>query len=220
MLKRFKHHAHFFQEAAAVPPFEHDFDAVSELTSKTMQEAIKRGIEEAMLTGASTLLTELSLSLRFDLEDPRAVAYLENRGAALVSGINETTREGIKDILANGVKENFSYGQIAKQIKDQFDGFSAPSPLQHIRNRAELIADTELGNAFESTRSTVASDLMSGGIDMEKSWLTIGDDRVSEDCSSNEAAGWIPAQDNFPSGDDTPLAHPGCRCTALYRRAK
>ncbi len=208
----------FSESSSPVPQTDHEFDAVANLTSEAMQLAIQIGIKEAMLTGSSQILTELSVQLKFDLEDPRAVAYLEDHGAALVAGINETTRDAINSILVDGVKENLSYGQIAKNIKDKFAEFSEPSPLGHTRNRAELVADTELGNAFENTRKMIADTLTQGGINLEKFWLTMDDDRVSEDCLANENEGWIQVGQDHQSGDSEPLAHPGCRCTELYRR--
>jgi hypothetical protein len=53
---------------------------------------------------------------------------------------------------------------------------------------------------------------------MEKRWLTVGDDRVSDGCKDNQRAGWIALNDAFPSGDDRPLRFPGCRCVVQYRR--
>jgi hypothetical protein len=56
---------------------------------------------------------------------------------------------------------------------------------------------------------------------MEKSWLTVNDDHVDvEDCLTNQEQGWIPIEDTFQSGHMQPLAHPYCRCTALYRRKR
>lgn len=64
--------------------------------------------------------------------------------------------------------------------------------------------------------------LQNAGLEMEKSWLTVGDSRVSEGCAANAAAGWIGLEEEFPS-DGTydrqrPPRFPGCRCDILYRR--
>ena len=75
------------------------------------------------------------------------------------------------------------------------------------------------GNAYEAGNRIVAESLGGHGLDMEKSWLTAQDDRVcSDECQINEAQGWIPMQEPFASGHQQPLAHPSCRCSALYRR--
>jgi SPP1 gp7 family putative phage head morphogenesis protein len=46
-------------------------------------------------------------------------------------------------------------------------------------------------------------------------WLTAEDDRVCPRCAGNEAEGWIPSGDDFPSGDTQPPAHPNCRCALM-----
>lgn len=51
---------------------------------------------------------------------------------------------------------------------------------------------------------------------MVKSWLTAGDDRVDAHCRANEAAGWIPLDQPFPSGHQRAQGHQACRCTTLY----
>ena len=48
---------------------------------------------------------------------------------------------------------------------------------------------------------------------LHKRWWTPGDSAVCEQCAANAAAGWIPAHQDFPSGDKAPPAHDGCRCT-------
>jgi len=82
-----------------------------------------------------------------------------------------------------------------------------------------MVAVTEIGNALEAGSAITAKELQDAGLVMEKSWLTVGDDRVcSEECELNEAQGWIPLDEPFASGHMHPLAHPACRCTALQRR--
>jgi hypothetical protein len=79
-------------------------------------------------------------------------------------------------------------------------------------DRADLIARTEVFNinndvalaSFKTARDQ-------SGVAMLKEWITGGDDPC-EDCLSNEAAGPISLDDDFPSGDDAPTAHPRCSC--------
>jgi len=56
------------------------------------------------------------------------------------------------------------------------------------------------------------------GLMMEKKWLTVGDDLVSEECDANEAEGWILSDAVHMSGHMHPPRFPGCRCDELYRR--
>ena len=85
-------------------------------------------------------------------------------------------------------------------------------------DRAELIATTVAGDAYEAATAAAGRQLADAGLVMEKSWLTVGDDRVDVECEDNEAQGWIPMDDGFRSGHTRPPAQPACRCTALYRR--
>jgi len=72
-------------------------------------------------------------------------------------------------------------------------------------------------DASEERALKQAQRLQSAGLPMLKSWLTVGDDRVCELCAGNEAVGWIPVDDAFPSGHMHPLAHNCCRCCLLTR---
>lgn len=179
---------------------------------------VQRGIRASLAAGAQHSMANFRVVGSFDLSNPRAAAYLETHAATAVSAINETTKAEMRAVITKGVSEGQSYDQIAKSIKEKFDGFSTPAPQQHIRSRAHLVAVTESGNAYEVGTRSVADDLIAAGLQMEKSWLTVGDGRVDDDCLDNAGAGWIPMDDTFPSGDDQPTAHPACRCTMLVRR--
>lgn len=74
------------------------------------------------------------------------------------------------------------------------------------------------GNAYEAGNYLPIQAMAEAGLEMEKSWLTVGDDRVSEVCQGNQDEGWIPWDQAHASGQQHPLAHPACRCTELYRR--
>ncbi len=161
-------------------------------------------IAAALASGAAQALGEMSLDVAFDLSNPRAVAYLRNNAADLVTGINSTTRDQLRTVIADGVERGASYGEIAREISGRFDDFASA--------RAELIATTEMGNAYAEGNMIIGRDLRDAGLTMEKSWLTAGDDRVDPVCDQNEGDGWIPIDESFSSGDDRPTAHSGCRC--------
>lgn len=187
--------------------------------SKTpMTDALGRSVDAALSAGADSLTSQFSLVGSFTLDNPAAVGYADDYAAEMVTKINQTTRDGLRRIVTEAVGDGWSYDRLADTIKAQFSGFDSPKPQQHIRDRATLVAVTEVGNAYEAGTRGMAQQLADAGLAMEKSWLTVGDDRVSDDCQSNTDAGWIAIDDTFPSGDDRPLAHPGCRCTLLYRR--
>ncbi len=194
------------------------FDRIAITGTSSFTTPIEFAIEGALLDGANHATGDFAVGGSFDLANPRAVGYLETRAAESVAAINETTKEQLRTIISNGAAEGKSYDAIAREIREKFSGFSTPSPLKHIRSRAHLIAVTELGDAYEAGNRAVIDGLVDAGLEMEKRWSTVGDSRVDPDCAGNESEDWIPIADAFSSGDDTPLAHPGCRCGALYRR--
>ena len=178
--------------------------------------------EMGLILGAGALAAQLGIDFEkaFSLKNPRAVAYLDAHGAELVTKINEETKSQMRTLLTQAVDEGWSYTRTAKAIKEQFEGFAGLKPQKHIRDRATLVAVTEAGQAYEAGNQIVAKGLADVGIRMEKYWRTSGDERVSQGCKDNQAAGWIAVEEMFPSGNDRPLRFPGCRCTALYRRAR
>jgi hypothetical protein len=192
-----------------------------------MKEAMRRGIKRGLGEVQESALREALgdedevgalFGIRFGLENPRAVQFLRTRGAALVSRVDETTRDYIRTVVIDGARQGWSYDQMARQLTARYREFAVGRPQQHIDSRAHLIAVTEVGEAYSEGNLNVARGLADAGLVMEKSWDTMGDDRVSEGCLQNAAAGWIPLDDTFPSGHLRPLRFPGCRCDLLMRR--
>lgn len=197
------------------------FDEIAEETVDLFYAPIQRAAGRALVAGAANLVAEIGeeLPTPFTLRNPRAVAYLEQHGYGLISQINSVTRGNIATIVNNGVAEGWSYNRTAREIISLYAEMAEGRPQEHIKSRAHLIAVTEAGTAYETGNRIVVDDLAEAGIRMEHSWLTAGDDRVSEQCAANEAQGWIPLAQSFESGHTQPPRFPGCRCSALYRRA-
>ena len=187
-------------------------------TVEDMIGPIARSRSVALTMGGESLAQALNMSMTFDLENPLAVARVRDYGAKLVSNVNETTQGYIRTIIGNGLQDGWSYDKVARSLLDRFEEFAIGKPQEHIDSRAHLIAITEIGQAYEVGNATVADDLRQAGLPMEKSWLTSRDDRTSAGCLENQAVGWIPIEQAFPSGHMHPLRFPGCRCAALYRR--
>ena len=180
---------------------------------------IDAAILDSMVMGSYTVWARAAIEPTFSLSASRgAVKYLQDHGASMVTKIDETTRSYIKTQVQRALEEGWSYNRTAKAITDRYKEFAIGKPQLHIRSRAHLIAITEVGNAYEQGSWEVAQYLQSQGLAQEKYWLNVGDDRVSDGCLENTAAGWIPLNDPFPSGHMKPLRFPGCRCSALYQR--
>jgi hypothetical protein len=192
------------------PNWEDIWDYVSFMTvgviSGDVDEALKASMQKAGLAPMGTV----NMSPSFTLANPKAVEYLNRYGADLVTRVNQATKDQLRTIISHATEEGWSYSKTSKEIRSKFNSFSERKPQLHIRNRAELIAVTETGNAYERAAMIQAESLQMAGLPMEKSWNTVGDDRVSDGCQENEDAGWIPIDEPFPSGDMQPLRFPGC----------
>lgn len=176
--------------------------------------------EKYYLGGMTFADRSLDIGLSFDLKNPRAVAYFKEYKSRLKGDLDSTTKERIETIITQGLEEGTSYDVIARMIKQEFESFAKPPKTgpKHIRTRAQLVAVTELGNAYAAGSIGMVRDAMDTGLQFEKSWLTSRDSKVSAGCRDNAAAGWIDIDDPFPSGHDRPCRFPGCRCDILLRR--
>ena len=188
--------------------------------SDDLRAAAERAAGEAWLIGAEDMARRLNIDIQFNLDDPAARAYIRRVGADLVTRVDDTTRARLRRLIEDGTNSGWNYNQIAQSIIGEFGEMAVGKPQQHIDSRAHLIAVTELGNAFEDGSLGAARRMAAMGLEMEKQWLTVGDQRVSDGCRTNQAAGWIPIGRPFPSGHDRPLRFPGCRCTAQYQRKR
>lgn len=201
------------KEAIRSEDWEPMLDAAFRITRKLFVRAIERAAQLALRMGFDSA----GIAPGFDLENPRAVAYLREHGAELVAGIEDTTRDQIRTILTQAVDEGWSHDKAARAIGQRFAEFRVGRPQEHVRSRAHLVAMTEMGNAYEAGNLMAAEQAHAEGTTMEKSWLTAGDARVIDECLTNQNAGWIPIDQAFPSGHQRPLAHPSCRCALLTR---
>ena len=225
MVKEMAQHKALFESLREAPPMADWLAALAAVERQTNQglvDAVLPGAGVSMELAAGVIMKDLALAslgidYSFNLDNPLAVAYLRQVGADLVTNVNSTTRDTLRRIAVQAAEEGWSYNRTAKAITDRFVEFAVGKPQLHIQSRAHLVAVTELGNAYEESNLIVAQDMASEGLEMEKKWLTTGDDRVSDGCRENEAQGWIPAGDDFKSGHQRPLRFPGCRCSSEFR---
>jgi uncharacterized protein with gpF-like domain len=171
-----------------------------------------------LVKGAAQLQQQLGLfdpKTTFTLSNPRAVAWMRKNGGSVdyIKDIQQTTADSLKQVITTGLDEGWSYNTTAREIQKLYD-----EPIS--RDRAQLIAVTESARAYEAGNHAFAQSIEDEGIAMEKQWTTSHDDRVSDGCAENEAAGWIPLDEAFPSGDQEPPRFPGCRCYCMYRQVK
>jgi SPP1 gp7 family putative phage head morphogenesis protein len=168
-----------------------------------------------MIPGPKIREAAASLGISFDAIDHEAFNWIRDNSAENVKNIDDTTRNRIQDILTQGTADKLSYSSIAQNIRDEFTQMATPAPHQHIRDRAELIAVTETRKAHEYSQALTRQKIRNDGWIIQKSWMITDDSRVCEICQDNADEGWIDDEDEYPSGDLYPPAHPACRCCTL-----
>lgn len=149
--------------------------------------------------------------------------WLSEHGANEVVGIDNTTRESIREILDKSAGERWSVAQTAKSIDTLY-------LQQIIPNRSYVIARTEISGA-SNVSSQIAMETIP--VQVQKVWTTARDSAVRD--SHMEMEGVTIAQDdyftvNMASGGyermlvpASPTASAGnrinCRCMQVYQKA-
>lgn len=135
----------------------------------------------------------------------QAAAYAAKQTDSLITGLDATTLEAIADAVSAGITEKLGVPGTAKLIKDVVDGMSTW--------RAEMIASTEMNDAMSQA---FLGKLRRNAVEY-KQWI-LGPNPCAE-CEENAEASPIPVDDDFPSGDDAPPAHPNCVCAVAGAKA-
>jgi SPP1 gp7 family putative phage head morphogenesis protein len=148
-----------------------------------------------------------------------AVAWAKARSAELVGkswvdgelvdnpdadmAISDSLREDIQSAVADALDE----GASAAELSDTIEGLAGFS-----EERATMIARTEIIRAHAQGQM---SAMRESGVVEQKAWSTSEDGDTCDDCTENADEGEIGLEDDFPSGDDSPPAHPNCRCAVV-----
>ncbi len=182
---------------------------MTEAMNQRLDSIMRKNIETGFLLGANQAHQIFRIEPTFDLLDNQAVEWMNNRAANMVTKINDETRQRLAETLSRGARAGDSTATLARRIRTEVNAMADIS-----KGRAHLIANTELNNAMSEASLQTYTRLQIAG----KSWSTVGDDLVSDDCLDNESAGVIPIDGTFPGGVPRPPQHPGCRCTLVPER--
>lgn len=212
-------------EAVREEDWAKDFDAATAATAGPMVKALDQAARASLIQGIKQARIDLGNPqelISFGPRSPEAAIVMRRRGANRIAGINDTTRSQVRTILTQAVDEGWTYQRTEKALTDLYAGFSTSAPQKHLQvglpkgqlgTRARLIAVTETATAYEEARMLSAGRLQAAGIAMQKRWITAGLDRVCSVCEAGEGQGWVPLDQAFDNGFDSPPAHPGCRCS-------
>lgn len=183
--------------------------AVAAATSGPLEDLLDDLAPRAAREGWTQAAADIQVGISFDPDAPQVRAFLRRFGARRVARINATTRDRLATLLADADRHGWNYARVAREIRGRFRGFNA--------RRSELVAVTELADAFGHGQETFRAEMRREGHGVQMSWLGEDDDRICEICEGNVGAGWVDSTEVFPSGHSREPAHPGCRCTTLTR---
>lgn len=128
--------------------------------------------------------------LSFDWVDPKAAQYGQQRGAELVTRIDETTREQLRELVGRAIEEGWSWKALADAIEEK--GTFADW-------RAETIGRTELAIAQNAGQLETF-----GALGAEKVEVYDGDD-FDEPCIEANGQIWT-----IEEAEANPTEHPNC----------
>lgn len=183
-------------------------------------EYVVRLAKRIALFGAKTEDINLEVGIDFNLLneeiDRYAQGIIEQHSVNQSGSILRNTSNKIYRLIGQWVRDGSTYWQVADLIRQQV-GAGVFSPA-----RAEMIAISQLGRAYEEGRHQVVEQGKRQGDTFQKIWDTVWDDRVTWQCNANAGQGWILDEEQRGSGDKVAPrnTNPKCRCTTNYRRVE
>lgn len=170
-------------------------------------------IELAIIKAEAQLSGELDTMAL--IPETKMSQYLKNNSlsdltgtlAELTGTLAETTKQRLRDAITLAVRKNGTADDIVEAIRATVKDFSSV--------QAEMIAQTELNNAYNFGRTELAR---SAGF-TEKRWVTESGNPCTI-CILNEAEGYIGMDEPFLSGHQRPTAHASCCCSLDFRQVK
>lgn len=186
-------------------------EALEDVLRPSLAAALKAG-GEVGATKLRTLRTakgprsepRTTLNFRFDATDERAISWADKHAAELVTGISETTREDISNVIA----ELLETGDWDEALEELLAAVGDDE-------RAALIARHEAMTAVSEGQREAWDQAVEAGLLPEnalRTWITTPDDKLCPICE--ELDGKTAALgEEYESDIDGPPAHVGCRCT-------
>jgi hypothetical protein len=145
---------------------------------------------------------------------PQMLAAINRRVTKLSGAVTETTRQQIRDVIAQARRDGVGVSQLAARIRTDVFGDTIS------KARSTTIARTETVGALNEGAMLKAKQ---GGIFRAKQWVSQRDGRVRDSHRTAEGEGWIPIDQLYSNGLEYPHA-PGspaaevinCRCSQMF----
>lgn len=125
--------------------------------------------------------------------------------SAYIRGEIESFRDNLVRIVADGIGQGLGAKKLEKQIRVALEGAKDPQGLNNkmgLKQRAALIARSELANAYVAAQKTSAAR---NGFNYVR-WIATKDERTCPVCASRHGRIYILSNVVAP-------AHPRCRCS-------
>ncbi len=149
-------------------------------------------------TGTARRGIEPAIESEWSVQSKEAQKWVTDHGLGLAKGLNDTTKERMKQILLNGQRLGLPVDKMRSSMQRQFTDMSTW--------RARLISQTETIRAYSEGAQQVYKK---AGV-KNKQWL---DGQAGADGICQGLDGEVVGIDEFFSdGSFGPPAHPGCRC--------
>jgi SPP1 gp7 family putative phage head morphogenesis protein len=207
------------------------------------EQLLAEGAGQAGRAAAETLAGQLDLAFRFDVTNPRAIAWAQSHAARLITQIDESSQVAIRALVVQATKGGATVQDVSRQVRSlvglhsrqvravaNFEarltrqGVSGDALARRVdryaaaqlRSRAELIARFELLSATNMGQQMAWEKAETEGlIDPfeTRKLLIVTDDERL--CEICEALDGfqVPLHDRFPGGAMQPPLHGRCRCT-------
>lgn len=156
--------------------------------------------EEIFREQATALISQVGIGVDWTLINSRAADWALTHAVNFITGIQNTERQTIADLISKFFSSEWSLDDLADRINSfLFD-----------KRRASQIAITEV------TRAAVQAEVSTVNIleaeyrflNFKPFWITANDDRVCDICG--------PRHMKEIEGEDFPPAHVNCRCEVFY----
>ena len=157
-------------------------------------DATYAGLKSILAHSGKVALTQVEVDAEFDLENPRAVNWLDQYAREDSNSYSATMKEDIMTVIQQGVDNGDSVDTIADNLGGFFDGQDWRAQRYA---RTETIASYNYGSLEGYKQSGVVS---------QKEWQA--DDEACDECIDNEDDGAIDLDDVFSGGADCPPQHP------------
>lgn len=153
-------------------------------------------IKEALASGVEIANAEVGID--FTLTNPRVAEWMEARAGELVK-TNETTREALRQTLAEGIRANETVATMADRVAAVY---GEARDYRSVRvSRTETAAASNAGQEMVYEEAKIET----------KEWI-VAEDPCAEICAPMSGA---TAKVGEPFEEDGPPAHPNCLCTIL-----